>query len=245
LDGLPGKRWVSQCAIEIADDPELLGLARAAGCRGLFIGIETASEENLAAMDKGFNDPARYHERLAAIRRHGIGVVAGMIVGLDADDPGVFARTLRFLQSQRIDALQLNIMTPLPGTPLFDEMERQGRVTDRDWAHYDFRHCVFTPARMTARQLQGGADWLYAQFYRLDRILVRFVRAIFTVGWLPALLALKLNLTYRYDNRREGIVGRNPAAVPGRSLWNRVCEGLRALGKTLATWRPSGVGVTR
>ncbi len=239
------KRWVSQCAIEIADDPELLDLARAAGCRGLFIGIESASAENLAAMDKGFNDPARYHKRLAAIRRHGIGVVAGMIVGLDADDPTVFARTLRFLQRERMDALQLNIMTPLPGTPLFGEMERQGRVTDRDWAHYDFRHCVFTPALMTARQLQDGADWLYAQFYRLDRILVRFVRAAFTIGWLPALLALKLNLTYRYDNRRERIIGRDPAAVPGRSLWNRVCEGLRALGKTLATWRPSGAGVTR
>jgi len=232
-----GKRWVSQCAIEIADDPELLRLARDAGCRGLFIGIETASQENLAAMDKGFNNPARYHQRLAAIRRHGIGVVAGIIVGLDADDPTVFARTLRFLQAQRIDALQLNIMTPLPGTPLFDEMERQGRVTDRDWARYDFRHCVFAPARMTAAQLQDGADWLYAQFYRLDRILVRFVRGIFTIGWLPALLALKLNLTYRYDNRCEGIVGRNPAAAESPPLWQRLGERLATWGSTLTRWR--------
>jgi radical SAM superfamily enzyme YgiQ (UPF0313 family) len=205
------KRWVGQCSIEIADNPELLQLARAAGCRGLFIGIETVSEENLAAMGKAFNDSRHYAERLRTIHRHGTGVVAGMIVGLDQDDAGVFERTLRFLDRTRIDALQLNILTPLPGTPLFTDMERANRVTDHDWSHYDFRHVVFRPARMTTEELQAGADWLYAQFYRLDRILWRFARGVFTVGWMPALLGLKLGLTYRYDNKREGIIGWNPA----------------------------------
>lgn len=205
------KRWVAQCSLEIADDPELLRLAHAAGCRGLFIGIETVSQENLAAMDKQFNDPRSYQRRLRKIRRQGMGVVAGMIVGLDHDDTGVFERCLRFLQRLRIDALQLNILTPLPGTPLFRDMQRAHRLTDRDWSHYDFRHVVFRPAAMTARQLQDGADWLYAQFYRLDRILLRSVRAIFTSGWLPAILGLRLGLTYHYDNRRERISGRDPA----------------------------------
>ena len=58
-----------------------------------------------------------------------------------------------------------------------------------------------------------GADWLYAQFYRLDRILSRFARAVFTVGWMSALLSLKLGLTYRYDNKREGVAGWNPTRV--------------------------------
>ena len=212
LEMLPlRKRWVGQCSIEIADDPELLRLAHAAGCRGLFIGIETVNQDNLASVGKQFNDSGRYHERLNRVRRQGIGVVAGMIVGLDKDEPGIFESCLRFLQRQRIDALQLNILTPLPGTPLFDEMRRQGRITDYRWDHYDFRHAVFQPSRMTAVQLQEGADWLYSQFYRADRILVRFVRTLCTCGWLPALLGLKLNLTYRYDNRREQIKGRNPA----------------------------------
>jgi radical SAM superfamily enzyme YgiQ (UPF0313 family) len=212
------KRWVAQCSLEIADDPELLRLARAAGCRGLFMGIETVSEENLAAMGKQFNESRRYQERLRKIRRQGIGVVAGMIVGLDQDDSGVFERCLRFLQRMRIDGLQLNILTPLPGTPLFRDFERAGRRTDDDWSHYDFRHVVFQPAGMTARQLQEGADWLYAQFYRLDRVLSRFVRTIFTTGWVPAWLGLRLGLTYRYDNRRECIRGRNPARDGERTL---------------------------
>ena len=142
-----------------------------------------------------------------------------MMVGLDKDDVSVFERSLRFLQQARIDALQLNILTPLPGTPLYADIERAGRVTDYDWSRYDFRHVVFQPSGMTAAQLQEGADWLYAQFYRLDRVLGRLLRAVFTCGWLPALLGLRLNLTYRYDNRREGITGRNPArnagGVPG------------------------------
>jgi radical SAM superfamily enzyme YgiQ (UPF0313 family) len=205
------KRWVSQCSLLVADDPELLQLMRAAGCCGLFIGIETASDENLAAMNKQFNHTGSYPERLRKIRGAGIGIVAGMIVGMDGDDTRVFEQTLRFLQATRLDAVQLNILTPLPGTPLYADMAQAGRVTDRDWSHFDYHHVVFHPARMTAAELQAGADWLYAQFYRLDRILGRFACAVFTVGWLPALLGLKLGLTYRYDNKREGIVGWNPA----------------------------------
>jgi radical SAM superfamily enzyme YgiQ (UPF0313 family) len=204
------KHWVGQCSIEIADDAELLELAHASGCRGLFIGIETVNPDNLACVGKQFNASDRYRERLGKIRRQGIGVVAGMMVGLEKDDPGVFETCLRFLQRQRVDALQLNIVTPLPGTPLFHDMQRAGRITDHRWDHYDFRHVVFQPRRMTAGQLQEGADWLYAQFYSIDRILVRFLRTLWTCGWVPALLGLRLNLTYRYDNRRERIRGRNP-----------------------------------
>lgn len=202
------KRWVSQCSIEVADDPDLLEAMASAGCRGLFIGIESASARNLAEMGKQFNATERYAERIARIRGIGIGIVAGIILGMDHDTPETFVRTLEFLQRLQIDTVQVNILTPLPGTPLFDDMKRAGRLRDRDWSHYDFRHVVFQPAQMTAEELQAGADWLYAQFYRLDRILVRFVRGLFTVGIVPAVLGLRLGLTYRYDNRREGIVGR-------------------------------------
>jgi radical SAM superfamily enzyme YgiQ (UPF0313 family) len=213
------KRWVSQCSLKIADDPELLTLARKAGCRGLFIGVETISRRNLDSVGKGFNESSRHFERIAAIRKQGIGVIAGMIVGMDNDDKRTFERTLDFLKRARIDALQLNILTPLPGTPLYDEMEHHRRVTDRNWSHYDFRHVVIEPALMSARDLQDGADWLYRQFYRLDRVLGRFVRSAFSIGFIPAFLNLRLGLTYRYDHRLMGVVGRNPAEAkaPGRS----------------------------
>ncbi len=205
------KRWVSQCSVLIADDPELLQLARDAGCCGLFIGIESANGTNLAAMNKRFNQSSSYTARLRRIRRAGIGVIAGMIVGMDADDPETFEETLSFLLRTRVDAVQLNILTPLPGTPLYAEMKQDGRVFDRDWSHYDYRHVVFRPVALTPEELQAGADWLISQFYRLDRILWRFARGLFTLGWLPALLSLKLGLTYRYDCKCQGIHGYNPA----------------------------------
>ena len=217
------KCWVSQSSLLIADDAELLRAAREAGCRGLFIGIETASEANLAMMNKQFNHTTSYAERLRRIRRAGIGVIAGMIVGMDRDGHEVFEQTLKFLEQTRIDALQLNILTPLPGTPLYLDMQRAGRITDRDWSHYDYRHVVFNPARMTAAELQAGADWVYRRFYRLDRILWRFARSVFTTGWMPALLSLKLGLTYRYDNIREGIRGWNPARA-GTTAASRVVK---------------------
>lgn len=207
------KRWVSQCSIRIADDPELLDLAHRAGCQGLFIGVETLSETNLASVGKQFNRAADYEKRINTIRRSGIGVQAGIIVGMDGDDPGVFARTLRFLDRAGIDAIQLNILTPLPGTPLFEEFDRAGRITDRDWSHYDFRHCVIRPIRMSAADLQAGADWLYHEYYRPWRIIRRTWRTLWQLGPLFAMVIWPLNWTYRYDNVREGIVGHNPARL--------------------------------
>lgn len=215
------KHWVSQGSLLIADDPELLALAAAAGCIGLFVGIESGDPANLAAVGKEMNATASLAGRVAAIRRSGIGVIAGIIVGLDHDSPGVFESTRRLLADLRVDAVQVNILTPLPGTPLHAEFAAAGRITDRDYAHYDFRHVVIRPAGMTAGELQDGADWLYAQFYRLDRCLFRFARAVRTLGLKAAWLSLRLGLTYRYDNLREGIVGRNPAATPRRVFWRR------------------------
>jgi radical SAM superfamily enzyme YgiQ (UPF0313 family) len=206
------KRWVSQCSLLIAEDGELLRLARRAGCRGLFIGLESLDPGNLGAVGKSFNRAEEYGRRLAAIRRAGIGIVAGIIVGMDQDDRTVFERTLRFLDWHHIDALQLNILTPLPGTPLFEQFQRDGRILDRDWSHYDFRHVVIRPSQMTPEELQAGADWLYREFYRPHRILRRTASALLTLGPLAAWLSLRLNLTYLRDNRRDGIVGWNPAA---------------------------------
>lgn len=205
------KKWVSQCSIKIADDQPLLDMAAKAGCIGLFIGIESVNPKNLAAMDKDFNDPDSYQVKIKKINQAGIHVQAGMIVGLDSDDVGVFERNLEFLQESGIGALQLAILTPQPGTPLRKEFEEQGRIIDNNWAHYDYRHTVIQPKQMTPRQLQDGADWLYTQFYRLDRIALRTIKILFKTGVYPAILAWRLNMTYRYDLKRLNVKGHNPA----------------------------------
>ncbi|MCK5703792.1 MAG: B12-binding domain-containing radical SAM protein, partial [Cyclobacteriaceae bacterium] len=80
----------------------------------------------------------------------------------DSDDTGVFKRNLDFLQKSNIGALQLAILTPQPGTPLRDQFEKQGRIIDNNWDHYDYEHTVIKPKLMTTQELQNGAEWLYA-----------------------------------------------------------------------------------
>jgi len=205
------KRWVSQCSLKIADDPELLTLAKKSGCFGLFIGIENICPLNLRKMDKEFNLERDISERIKIIRNAGIGIVAGLIVGMDGDDVTVFRNTLNFLKNTGIDAIQVNIMTPLPGTPLYKEFTESGRIADTDYSHYDFRHVVIHPLMMTPAELQNGADWIYSQFYRLDNIIMRFLRSIFVIGLVNSFFSLRLNLTYRYDNKREKIYGHDPS----------------------------------
>ncbi len=197
------KKWVSQCTIDIADDPDLLILAKKSGCIGLFIGIESIQSGNLATFNKKFNQSESYPKRLKIIRNAGIAILGSLIVGGDSDDPSIFADTLKFLQQNRTIALQLNILTPLPGTPLFEKMEREGRIIDRDWTKYDYRNVIFQPAKMTPSQLQQGADWLYRQYYRLDRIFLHSLYTLFKYGLFNAILTWRLNFTYRYDNQQE------------------------------------------
>ena len=97
------KRWVTQATIDIADDLELVRLASKAGCVGIFIGLETFSERNLEAVNKGFNRVEKYREAIATLHSHGIGVEAGIVFGFDHDDPQEFERTLKMIDKIKID----------------------------------------------------------------------------------------------------------------------------------------------
>lgn len=211
------KRWVLQASIEAAENPALLTAMRGAGCLGVFIGLETFSDEALGQSDKSFNRPQQYRDAIRAFHRHGMYVEAGVIVGFDADDTSVFRTTLRMLEWAGVDAIQLSILTPLPGTALHESL--QERITDRNWAHYDYRHVVFAPERMTADELQAGADWLIRKYYSPWRILRRVPRWISVPGgWKHVVYPIGLNLAYYGRTLRFGIRGYDPARRTARAL---------------------------
>jgi radical SAM superfamily enzyme YgiQ (UPF0313 family) len=200
-----GKRWFSQCSLAIADDPELLRLAHESGCRGLFVGLESLSQGNLEGWRKGMNRSADYAKAIERIHAAGIAVFAGIVFGSDDDTPAIFDRTLAFLAEANVDALQATILTPFPGTPLFDEMECDGRVTDRAWSHYDFRHVVFQPKGMTPAELKAGHDRVLSSFYSRRSIVRRLTRE---TAYLDAATILRasavLNLGYRFRLTADG-----------------------------------------
>lgn len=200
-----GKRWYSQCSTSIAKDDELLRSAAASGCRGMFVGFESLSQPNLKSWHKGFNHPAMYGRVVDRLHRAGIAVFAGIVFGMDDDTPAVFKRTLEFLDEAGVDFAAANMLTPFPGTPLYDEMERAGRIFDRDWSKYDFNHVIFDPRHMSADELQRGTLWVRAQFYRRKPVARRIMRSL---GYLdPGTVlhsVLPLNVGFRSRQRRSG-----------------------------------------
>ena len=156
--------WYGLATLQLAYNAELLSLAARSGCRGLLIGFESVSQENLRSSHKGFNDPERYPAAIEIFHRHGISLMGCFVFGMDDDTPDVFMETARFVIEAQIDLPRFAILTPFPGTPLFDRLKAQDRLLTEDWGLYDGQHVVFEPAHMSAQQLYEGTEraWKYA-----------------------------------------------------------------------------------
>jgi radical SAM superfamily enzyme YgiQ (UPF0313 family) len=201
------KRWFSQCGIGIARDRELLRMAWESGCRGLFIGLESLSQENLRTWRKDTNRARDYLRDLERIHAQGIAVYAGIVFGHDFDGPEVFDATLQFLDEARVDALQATILTPFPGTELRDEMARDGWIADTDWAHYDFKHVVFEPRGMSGLQLAEGHARVLERFYAWPAVFRRWRRQLaYLCPETIVRATIPLNLSYRTRLRINGVL---------------------------------------
>jgi radical SAM superfamily enzyme YgiQ (UPF0313 family) len=235
--GLAARRliWSAAASIDVARDDELLARTAAAGCRGLFIGLETLSDEGLAAQGKRCLPPSAYREAVRAIHRHGIAVNGSFVFGFDEDDRGVFERTLRFIREERLECATFQILTPYPGTPLFERLDAERRLLHRDWAQYDTAHVVFRPARMSADQLLRGYRWAYRELYRWGTVLERRPRD----SGLPA-VASYLFMTALY--KKYDFVWK--LLVPARlthAVWSPLVElQRRELLRRRAATRPCG-----
>ena len=163
-------KWGCQSTLFLGDDPEMVKLAADSGCISVFVGMESISENSLAETNKGFNQVRKFEDQIKMFHDHGIMVNPGMVFGFDNDDESVFESTLNFLIRNRVELAYFNVLTPLPGTALFDRYTREGRIFDRDWAKYDGKHVVFRPKRMTPEQLQEGFFWANHEFYSLRSI---------------------------------------------------------------------------
>ncbi len=189
-------QWFGLSTTLICDDLPLLDLAAASGCRGLLMGLESVSSSSLHDARKGFNDPEDYPRVVSLLHQRGIALQACFVFGLDDDRPDVFLRTARFAVEHGIDLPRFAIVTPFPGTRLYQQLESEGRILTRDWQWYDGQHVVFQPAGMTVEQLQRGTRdaWLYT--YSWSNIFRRLRHT--PAAWHLALLT---NAGYRYYAR--------------------------------------------
>ncbi|MBI5048661.1 MAG: B12-binding domain-containing radical SAM protein [Deltaproteobacteria bacterium] len=171
------KKWSCQGDSLIANDKELLNLAAESGCQWIFIGIESISEKNLAKMRKSFNKVKQYKESFKKIHDAGINIFGSFIFGLDEDDKNVFKETVDFAIDAKLDAANFYILTPLPGTKLFQEMKDEGRLLHTEWDKYDANHVVFKHPKLTSEELLSGLIFAYKYFYSIPSISKRMLRA--------------------------------------------------------------------
>ena len=158
-------KWGCQSTLFLGDDEEMVKLAADSGCVSVFVGMESLDEEALEETNKSFNRVQKFSEEIKMFHDHGIMVNPGIVFGFDHDDESVFERAVEFLTKNKVELAYFNVLTPLPGTALFERYNSAGRIFDRDWAKYDGKHVVFHPSRMTPEQLQEGFYWANHQFY--------------------------------------------------------------------------------
>jgi hypothetical protein len=163
-------KWGCQSTLFLGDDEEMVKLAAESGCVSVFVGMESLDEGALAETNKPFNRVEKFSQEIKMFHDHGIMVNPGIVFGFDHDDESVFERAVGFLTKNQVELAYFNVLTPLPGTALFDRYNSAGRIFDRDWANYDGKHVVYRPSRMTPEQLQEGFYWANHQFYSLSSI---------------------------------------------------------------------------
>ena len=165
--------WMCQASMNISTEDELLGLMRDSGCGAVFIGFESTSDDNLARMHKGINRRYNYVEAIQRIQSHGILVHGSFVVGYDFDLQSTFDELIGFIQESKLLVPIINILTPFPGTRLFERLEEEGRILHTDWCRYDTKHVVFRPTQMSPEELFEGYKRIVRAVYSPDAILER------------------------------------------------------------------------
>jgi radical SAM superfamily enzyme YgiQ (UPF0313 family) len=149
----------------------LIEKAAKAGLRSLFVGFETFSPENLKQSNKSHNLKQDYENAAKRLNDLGIMINGSFVFGLDNDDKDVFKRTVDWGIENAITTATFHILTPYPGTRLYQSMLEEGRIITKDWDLYDTRHVVFKTKGMSNNELEIGYIRAYKDFYKWNNII--------------------------------------------------------------------------
>ena len=140
--------------------------------------------------------PADYARRVRILHDYGIQVNGSFVLGFDHDRKDVFARTAEWIEENRLECATFHILTPYPATPLFRQMEAEGRILHRDWTLYDTGHAVFRPKHMTPEELEQGYAWIYQRLFSHASIWRRRPE-----DWQAVPLYIAMSYLYKRSNR--------------------------------------------
>lgn len=172
FEGMRGMNRVFQGAATVPSilQGDLIEKAANAGLRSLFVGFETFSSENLKQSNKSQNLKQNYEQSVRRLHDLGVMINGSFVYGLDNDDKDVFKSTVDWGVENAITTATYHILTPYPGTRLYENMENAGRIITKDWDLYDTRHVVYKTMKMSAKELEDGYWWSYNEFYKWNNV---------------------------------------------------------------------------
>lgn len=172
------KNWSCQVRCDVAKDDSLLDLMAQAGCSVVCVGFESVNLKTLKAYQKrqSIDDIIN---AIRSFRKKKIKIHGMFVLGSDADNENTIWDTLRFSLKQKIDTIQMSILTPFPGTRVHAELNEQNRIFSHDWDLYDGQHVVFKPKLLTAKQLQLNVVKAYVKFYSLPKSFALLIKLHF------------------------------------------------------------------
>lgn len=165
-----GCKWFTETDISVAEDEELLELMHRAGCRQVLVGLESPTAGPLDGLEQRANRKAqwaaKYASAVGTIQSHGITVNGCFILGLDGQTTGVFEEILQFAEEAALYDVQITLLTPFPGTPLYTRLEREGRILHPgSWQLCTLFDVNYRPLQMSVEELREGIYWLGEKLY--------------------------------------------------------------------------------
>jgi radical SAM superfamily enzyme YgiQ (UPF0313 family) len=158
-------RWYGHASFNLTRDESMIDLMAESGCIGVNIGFETLSQTTINTIHKFSNKTDKYADSIKALHDRGIGVMGTFMVGFDEDTPEVFDRIADFAIENRLETAFTLILTPLPGTTIYQQMVSQNRILSWNWRDYDHGTVTFFPKNMTPRQLHLGMRHTWKRIY--------------------------------------------------------------------------------
>jgi radical SAM superfamily enzyme YgiQ (UPF0313 family) len=209
------KKWIGQASIGISKDQELMKMAYRSGCRALLIGFESISEGGTRTYRKTLKTLDENVQAVRRLRDNGILVMASLIFGLDSDTEAIFDLGYEFLSKSKSAFFQGCLMTPYPGTLVFENLKREGRILTDDFSKYDTKKVVISPKNMSPEKLADGFNEIRKATYSYNSIFNRSLPYLMK-GPVESLLYFSLNAgaRRRYKENRDDIIFRNPADMP-------------------------------
>jgi len=185
----------------LAHDPELVRLAKEAGCMCWLIGFESVEQHTLDSIKKTTNVVSDYAQTVHHIHQNKMAVIGCFMFGFDTDTPQVFDNTFNVIKDLHIDIPDFCILTPFPGTTIYKTLQKEGRLLTKDWTKYNLKTVVYQPKHMTKDDLQKGVQSLYEQCYSFPFTTRRVVKSLH-LGMYPFFVVLARNAVAVMNNRR-------------------------------------------